>query len=182
MFNTWEREQQNWDPRSEDEPHILYVSFPSLKDPEHEPGPKQRHTGEVVTFVPWRTFEPWKDARWKKRGPDYEAFKKRLEQRLLDDFLARMPGLAPMLDHVELSTPATTHHFVRPMAGSIYGIEPTPERFACEWLRPRAPIKGLFFSGSEVATVGVVGAMMGGLLAGVAAEPMRGLAFLRGLR
>ena len=31
---------------------VLYCSFPSLKDPEHDPGPEQRHTGEVVTFVP----------------------------------------------------------------------------------------------------------------------------------
>ena len=137
------------------------------------------HTGEVVTFVPWSAFSRWKDQRWQHRGDSYEAFKGRLEKAILDHFLARMPALAPLVDHVELSTPVSTHHFVRPMAGSIYGIEPTPERFANPWIRPRSPVRGLYFAGSEVTTVGVVGALMGGLLAAVAAEPVRGLRWLR---
>ena len=68
------------------------------------------------------------------------------------------------------------------MAGSIYGLEPTPERFRCQWLRPRSPIQNLFFSGSEVATVGVIGAMMGGVLAAVAAEPLQVMKHLASTR
>ncbi|MCA9699491.1 MAG: hypothetical protein KC431_18335, partial [Myxococcales bacterium] len=78
----------------------------------------------------------------------------------------------------ELSTPLSTDHFVRPHAGSIYGLEPTPERFRNRWLRPRAPIEGLFFAGSEVTTVGVMGAMLGGVLAAVSAEPVGGARLL----
>ena len=78
-----------------------------------------------------------------------------------------------MVDYVELSTPLSTDHFVRPVGGSIYGLEPTPERFQNRWLRPRSPVSGLFFAGSEVATVGVIGAMMGGVLAAASAEPLR---------
>ena len=157
---------------------VLYCSFPSLKDPEHEPGPKVRHTGEVVTFVPYEVFEPWRDGRWKKRGPEYEAFKERMKEKLLAQLFAHVPGLEPMLVYAELSTPVSTEHFVRPVAGSIYGIEPTPARFENRWLRPRAPIGELFFSGSEVATVGVIGAMMGGVLAAVSAEPVDAMKLL----
>ena len=83
-----------------------------------------------------------------------------------------------------VSTPVSTQHFARPIEGSIYGIEPTPKRFESPWLRPRSPIPGLFFSGSEVATVGVIGAMMGGVLAATSAEPVGALRYLRrhGLR
>ena len=42
----------------------------------------------------------------------------------------------------------------------IYGLEPTPTRFRNAWLRPRAPLSGLFFAGSEVATVGVIGLLI----------------------
>ena len=98
---------------------------------------------------------------------------------MLEQLLEHMPGLREHVDYIELSTPLTTDHFVRPMAGSIYGLEPTPERFANPWLRPKSPINGLYFSGSEVASVGVVGAMMGGLLAAVAARPFDGIRFLR---
>jgi all-trans-retinol 13,14-reductase len=159
----------------------LYCSFPSLKDPHHDPGPEERHTGEVVTFVPWQVFEKWSGTRWRKRGEDYEAFKEALQDELLKQFLAHMPELEPYLDYVELSTPLSTEFFCRPIAGSIYGIEPTPQRFENKHLKPRAPLDGLFFAGSEVTTVGVMGAMMGGVLAAGAAEPMGTFKLVRGL-
>ena len=49
----------------------------------------------------------------------------------------------------------------------------TPARFRCEALRAHTPIKNLYFSGSEVATVGVMGAMAGGMVAAMAIEPIR---------
>ena len=182
FYQTWDCEQTDWEVTAEGEQPeapCLYCSFPSLKDPEHEPGDKVRHTGEVVTFVPWDVFEKWRDSRWMKRGEEYDAFKKSMEESLLEQFLQHMPELRPMLKHVELSTPLSTEHFVRPVHGSIYGLEPTPERFATDALQPRSPVKGLYFSGSEVASVGVMGGMVGGLLAAVAVEPIEGVKMLR---
>lgn len=183
FYDTWDCEDEVWDVHP-DQPSVppasvLYCSFPSLKDPEHDPGPAQRHTGEVVTFVPWDTFAPWRGERWRNRGEAYEAFKQRLQDQLQEQLCVKMPGLRDKIRYAELSTPVSTDHFVRPMRGSIYGIEPTPERFANRWLRPRSPVPGLFFSGSEVASVGVVGAMMGGALAVVAAEPVAAVRYLR---
>jgi all-trans-retinol 13,14-reductase len=160
---------------------VLYCSFPSLKDPRHDPGPRERHTGEVVTFVPWASFQRWAGSRWQRRAADYQAFKARLQDALLAQYLERMPELEPMIRYVELSTPLSTQHFCRPHAGSIYGLEPTPARFRNPWLRPRSPIPGLFFAGGEITTVGVVGAMMGGVLAAVSAEPVAATRMLAAL-
>lgn len=182
FYQTWDCEQSDWlvaPGESPPEAPCLYCSFPSLKDPAHEPGPELRHTGEVVTFVPWDVFAPWRDAPWRNRGADYETFKQSLSDALLAQFLRHMPQLEPFVDYVELSTPLSTDHFVRPQRGSIYGIEPTPERFRCETLKPRTPIKNLYLSGSEVASVGVMGAMVGGVLAAMAAEPRRVLRMVR---
>ena len=183
FYQTWDTEACAWDVHPEreiPEAPCLYTSFPSLKDPTYDPGPEQRHTGEVVTFVPWESFEPWLGTDWHKRGETYDAFKARLEEAVLEQFLAKMPELAPMVDYVELSTPLTTDHFVRPRRGSIYGIEPTPERFRCEALRPVSPIKNLYFAGSEVTSVGVMGAMVGGMLAAVAVSPLKAMKLIRG--
>ena len=135
----------------------------------------------MVTFVPHDAFTAWQDGRWRKRGEDYDALKKRLADRMLEQLLRHMPGLRPMVAYAELSTPLSTEHFTRAPFGAIYGIEPTPERFQNRWLRPRTPIRGLFLSGSDVATVGVMGAMVGGVLAAVAAEPVQALGYLRSL-
>ena len=181
FYETWDTEVDAWDvspgqpiPRAP----VLYCSFPSLKDPEHDPGPRVRHTGEVVTFVPWKVFDRWRGSRWQRRDVDYDAFKRELHEALLRQYLEYMPGLADMIVHAELSTPLTTDWFVRPQAGSIYGLEPTPERFRNPWLRPRSPIGNLFFAGAEVSTVGVIGAMMGGVLAAVSAEPIAAMKLL----
>ncbi|MGE0787288.1 MAG: phytoene desaturase family protein [Sandaracinaceae bacterium] len=182
FYETWDMEDDAWrvDPDADEVPRasVLYCSFPSLKDPSHDPGPNQRHTGEVVTFVPYGSFERWQAERWKKRGEEYEAFKKRMTDRLLEQLFEKLPGLRDKLVFAELSTPVSTEHFVRPIRGSIYGLEPTVDRFENVWLRPRAPIEGLFFAGSEVATVGVIGAMMGGVLSVVAAEPVAAARYL----
>ena len=181
FYETWsQKEGQQWDVSRDDEAPVLYTSFPSLKDPNHDPGPEELHTGEAVTFVPYDVFAAFREGRWKKRGEDYESFKKRLSERLLAQLLRHMPDLAPMVAYTELSTPLSTEHFTRAAAGAIYGIEPTPERFQNRWLRPRTPIRGLFMSGSDMATVGVIGAMMGGVLAAVSAEPIGAMAYLRG--
>lgn len=187
FWQTWSCEEDVWHvaPEREALPEapVLYCSFPSLKDPHHDPGPDVLHTGEVVTFVPWSVFEPFMESgapgRPMKRGADYEAFKARMTASLLRQLLHHLPGLEPMIAHAELSTPLSTEHFVRPMHGSIYGIEPTPERFRCRALRPRSPIPGLYFAGSEVSGVGVIGAMMGGVLAAAAIEPRAGMRWLR---
>jgi all-trans-retinol 13,14-reductase len=178
FYETWDTEVDAWQVRPGSpipRAPVLYCSFPSLKDPTHDPGPKQRHTGEVVTFVPWSSFSRWRGSRWQRRAEDYEAFKRELHDALLAQYLEYMPELEPLIRHAELSTPLSTDHFVRPHAGSIYGLEPTPDRFANPWLRARSPIEGLFFAGSEVSTVGVVGAMMGGVLAALSAEPIAGM-------
>jgi all-trans-retinol 13,14-reductase len=183
FYETWDMEDEAWDILAPGaRAPCLYSSFPSLKDPHHDPGPEEKHTGEVVTFVPWDAFERWRTERWQKRGEDYEALKEDLQKRMLAQFLGHLPGLEKYIDWVELSTPVSTEHFARPVQGSIYGIEPTPERFKNRWLRPRAPIGNLFFAGSDVATVGVIGAMMGGVLCAAACEPSGTFKLLRAAR
>ncbi len=174
FYESWDAEQAMWQvaPDREIPPApVLYTSFPSLKDPSHDPGPRQLHTGEVVTFVPWGAFERWAGSRWQDRGADYEAFKTRLERKLLEQICERLPGLEPLIAFAELSTPASTDFFCRPLHGSIYGLEATPRRFRNRHLRPRTPVRDLYFSASDVTSGGVMGAFGGGLLAALAMEP-----------
>lgn len=104
--------------------------------------------------------------------------KRSWKKRFFEQFLENLPGLREMVDHVELSTPLSTDNFCRPVHGSIYGIEPTPTRFKNSHLR-KSPIPGLYFSGSEVSSVGVIGAMMGGVLGAMAVEPKAMMGLLR---
>ena len=56
------------------------------------------------------------------------------------------------------------HHYEHTQ-GNFMGFEQTPRRFAQRWIRAHAPVKGLHFSGQDIAATGVSGAMVGGLVA-----------------
>ncbi len=142
----------------------VYISFPSAKDPDFSRRHPGRATIDVLTLARWDAFAQWADTRWKKRGDDYEAVKKRLTERLLAVVYRHLPQLAGKIDVCELSTPLTTHHFANHERGEIYGLAHTPARFRDPLLRPRTPIRGLFLTGQDVTACGVAGALMGGVL------------------
>ncbi len=184
FYDTWDMETAVWEvmpDRPTGRCPILFCSFPSLKDPTHDPGPDLRHTGEAITFVDWEPFERWVGTRRQRRGEAYEAFKGELTEVLLAQYLEHYPGLAPLVDHVEMSTPLSTNHFAMATQGSIYGLGTAPRRFTDESLVPRTSIKGLFLAGADVSSPGVAGALGGGVLAALAAEPMRVARFVQPL-
>jgi len=152
-------------------PPLMFVSFPSLKDPRHAPGPTLKHTAEVVAWADWQDFAPWSESRFGERPAGYERLKALAGERLLAHFKRRFPRLAPLVRCVEVSTPLTTAHFTHAPRGAVYGLQPTPRRFLSRSLGVRTPVRGLYLAGQDAASPGITGAMMGGLLAAAAIEP-----------
>lgn len=179
FWQSWNPEITTWDfSNPTAQAPVLYTSYPSLKDPAHTPGESSLHTGELVTFVKYSQFERWSGTRWMHRGADYDSLKSELTERLLEQYFRARPAMKPLLRHAELSTPITTEHFANPACGAIYGLVSTPARYRNESLRPRTPIDGLFLSGCDIGTAGVMGAFIGGVLCAVSAEPRKSLALL----
>ncbi|MEO2084934.1 MAG: FAD-dependent oxidoreductase, partial [Marinoscillum sp.] len=61
-------------------------------------------------------------------------------------------------------TPLSTSHFVNYDKGEIYGLSHDPPRFKNKFLKPRTNLKNLFLTGQDIATAGVSGALVGGIL------------------
>jgi all-trans-retinol 13,14-reductase len=165
LFDTWRRDQKVWDLTDPSaEAHILYCSFPSLKDPDHPQGPDAKHTGECVTFVDWNAFRKWSNTVHKQREPDYLALKKEIEDRLIRQLRKRIPEIMEHLAFAELSTPLTAQFFTEAHQGAIYGLEASPLRFKNSNLRTRTPIPNFYMTGVDIAAIGVTSAMASGLL------------------
>jgi all-trans-retinol 13,14-reductase len=170
---------QSWDPAAgvwadafeQAEPNGLFVSFPSLKDPAHDPGPRQRHTAEAVALVNWEAFSTWAQSRHASRPGEYESYKDVLERHLLGLFGRYFPGLTPLVVYHELSTPLSTVAFTGHAQGAFYGLEVTPRRFLSRALDATTPIPGLHLTGQDAMMPGVAGAMFGGALSAGALEP-----------
>lgn len=143
----------------------VFISFPSAKDPLFDSKHPGRATVEAVTFVPYAPFAKFENSIWKHRGPDYDAIKNGLAERLRRELELAVPAIAGKIDHAELSTPLTTRHFTNYQQGEAYGLAATPERFRARSLTPHTPIRNLYLTGQDVTSLGVTGAMMGGVVA-----------------
>lgn len=143
---------------------LIYISFPSAKDPTWDDRYPGRSTVEIVTVGDWKNFKNWSQATWNKRGDDYESLKEKISLEMLEVLFQQKPQLRDALDYYELSTPVSTQWFQWNMEGEIYGIDHTVERFKQDWLHPETPIKNLYLTGSDVVTAGVGGALMGGVM------------------
>ncbi|MGB0494928.1 MAG: phytoene desaturase family protein [Kangiellaceae bacterium] len=146
---------------------VVYISFPSAKDPsflENYPG---RATIEIVAPSSYKMFEKWKGTTWGKRGEDYEAFVDQLTKKMLAVLYKRLPQLEGKIDYLEASTPLSTEFFCFYDRGEIYGLEHDPSRFKQDWLQPKSKIPGLWLTGQDVLSCGVAGAMIAGFLAAV---------------
>ena len=151
------------DPENNEFP-VVYISFPSAKDPEFEKRFPGKSTIEIITLAPYEWFTKWEDSRWKKRGQEYEDFKEEISLKLLEKLYQRLPQLRGKIDYHELSTPLSTKHFANYEHGEIYGLEHTPARFRLKSLRPKTPIKNFYLTGQDILSAGIGGAGMAGVL------------------
>jgi len=118
----------------------------------------------VVAPAPYGWFAQWADTRWKKRGAEYDRLKQGLAQRLRNELEQRVPSVRGYIDYSELSTPLTTRHFANYQHGEIYGSSAVPARFRWRGLGARTPVRNLYLTGADVTTLGVTGALFGGVV------------------
>jgi all-trans-retinol 13,14-reductase len=155
---------------------VVYLSFPSAKDPDFERRHPGRATIEIVAPAPYEIFEPWAGRTWGKRGDDYEALKESYGERLLEHLYAKVPQVRGRIDYWEVSTPLSMQWFCGWERGELYGLDHDPVRMQQRWLRPRTKVPGLWLTGQDVMSCGVTGAMMGGLAAATSVAGMRRMA------
>ncbi len=143
---------------------LIFISFPSAKDPDWQNRYPGRSTIDIITLAPYDMFKKWKETKWMKRGADYKALKEDISQRLLNELYKQLPHVKGKIDYYELSTPLSTQNFVNYDKGEIYGIDHSPKRFKQKFLRPRTPIKNFYLTGQDIVSCGVGGALFSGVL------------------
>jgi all-trans-retinol 13,14-reductase len=146
---------------------VIYISFPSAKDPSFESRYPGRATIEIVAPSSYTMFEKWKGTTWGKRGDDYETLVEQLSEQMLAALYKKLPQLKGKIDYYEASTPLSTEYFCFYDRGEIYGIEHDPSRFEQKWLQPKSQIPNLWLTGQDVLSCGVAGAMIAGFLTAV---------------
>ena len=143
---------------------VVYVSFPSAKDPDWSNRYPGKSTIDIITLLPYNGFENWDGTRWMKRGEEYNVLKEKIAKRLLEVLYKHIPQAKGNIEHYELSTPLTTKHFINYDEGEIYGLDHTPKRFRQRFLKPKTPIKNFYLTGQDIVTAGVAAALFSGVI------------------
>jgi len=156
-------------------PNCCFLSFPSLKNKQAE-----GHTAEIIALIGEEPFKKWQDVPWLKRGEDYQRLKETLAEGLIDLVESQFSGFKNLIEYREVSTPLTLKHFSARWQGNMYGIPVDKGYFSFGYNQVRTPIKGLYLTGGDVFSLGVAGAMMGGLMtAGIINGPWGFIKVLR---
>jgi phytoene dehydrogenase-like protein len=142
------------------EAHTCYLSFPSLKRTD-----TQHHTAEIIAPFSYAAVQQFHNEPWRRRSATYQDMKAIMSRTLLDAVERRLPGFSKMVAFSELSTPITAEHFTAHPRGAIYGVPATPARYRQPWLKPDTPVKGLYLTGTDAGSLGIMGALMGGVSA-----------------
>lgn len=156
-----------WRNPTDTDASALYVSFSGLNDPEHAHAP----TAEVLALCDWDFFAAWQHSHLGHRPEAYEATKGWIEDRLLSQFKRLFPALAMRIAYHELSTPLSQAAYALAPEGAMYGLATTPARLLDPALHVKTSVPGLLLAGQDVASLGVEGAAMGGLMAAATLKP-----------
>ncbi len=146
---------------------VVYISFPSAKDPDWQHSHPGTAAIQVVGSFPFEGMKEWENSQWKKRGDNYEDLKKDISDFLLHKLYEVMPQVKDKIVWSELSTPLSTQHFSGYQSGEIYGLEHSPQRYRIKELRPRTKYKNLYLTGQDIVCVGVGAALFSGIITAV---------------
>jgi all-trans-retinol 13,14-reductase len=155
------------DAASSDVP-LLFITFPSAKDPTFQDRYPGKSVCTVITMANWEWFAPWEQEHMSKRGDDYNSVKNQIGRRMCEQVLALYPHLADKVEYFDVGSPVTNKYYIGSARGEIYGLDHTAKRFGnpevMMHLRPTTDIPNLLITGQDVVSCGFTGAMFGGLL------------------
>lgn len=171
FYGNWHPGDELWTPTEGTTPAMAFVSFPSLKDLTHDPGPSKKHTGQMMVLADWCAVAEFADGGTEQRPAEWASFKQQVEATMMALFAEKFPALMPLLVCQELGTPLATALFTGHEKGGFYGVETTPRRVLSQSLNARTPVPNLFLAGQDVMTPGIAGALYGGMLGAAAIDP-----------
>nr|XP_030693371.1 all-trans-retinol 13,14-reductase isoform X2 [Globicephala melas] len=146
---------------------VLFITFPSAKDPSWEDRFSGRSTGVVLVPTSYEWFEEWRDEPQGKRSSGYETLKSSFVEAALLVVLKLFPQLEGKVDSVTGGSPLTNQFYLAAPRGACYGADHDLGRLhpgAMASMRAQSPIPNLYLTGQDVFTCGLMGALQGALL------------------
>lgn len=115
---------------------------------------------EVVTLLTpvfWPVIQQWENTTIGKRGTEYEEFKQKMSEAMMEFTMNKFPQMRQCLEHVVTSSPLTYRDYTATPYGSAYGIIKDYHNPVVSHLSPRTKIRNLILSGQNLNVHGCLG-------------------------
>eukprot|EP00105_Crassostrea_gigas_P002156 XP_011414585.1 PREDICTED: putative all-trans-retinol 13,14-reductase [Crassostrea gigas] len=146
---------------------MMFVSFPSAKDPTWHDRNPDKSTCLLITLSKYSWFQQWEEGRIKHRGEDYEDLKTIIGKKMLQHCIKLYPNIEGKVEYFDVGTPLSNKYYLGFQHGEMYGLDHNMQRFLPEpaiQLRAKTDIPGLYLTGQDIMSAGLTGALFGGLL------------------
>ncbi len=159
-----------WEMESYDETNwpLGYAIYPS-------PDPKKDYSPGMTIFAYMRYEEvsPWVSSfntvsSKQNRGREYEEFKHKKAEQLLDRVEEKFPGLRNSILHRYISTPLTVRDYIGNEDGNLYGTSKDYRNPLGTLISPKTRIPNLYLTGQYLNLHGILGTAISGLITSIA--------------
>lgn len=123
----------------------------------------------IFAYMRYEDVKTWSPSfntvsKKENRGPDYEAFKKRKAEKLLDRVEEKFPALRKSIQTYYTATPLTYRDYIGNQDGNLYGARKKYDQSAATLISPKTRISNLFLTGHSLNLHGILGTAISGLI------------------
>jgi len=130
-----------------------------------ERNPRYALAAVLFAYMNFNDVARWSGTSVGRRGADYEEFKLRKAERLLDELERQLPGTRAAIDSYYTSTPLTYLDYTGTERGSMYGIVHDCTEPVQTVVAQRTKIPNLFQTGQNINSHGILGVIIGAIIA-----------------
>lgn len=127
----------------------------------HENAPRFARSGVVLSYMKMEDVAKWQGTTIGHRGADYEDFKRRHAERLIQEVEKHQPGFAAAIESYYTSTPLTYFDYTGTEGGSMYGVAKDISLGPAGRVPYRTKVPNLLLAGQNVNSHGMMGVLVG---------------------
>ena len=122
---------------------------------------KYASSGVILSYMRMEDVAKWKGTSVGRRGKDYEDFKRRKAEKLLDVLDTHFPGIRSHIADYYTSTPLTYLDYTGTEDGSMYGIAKDVNMGAACRVPQRTRVPNVYQTGQNINSHGMLGVLVG---------------------
>lgn len=137
---------------------LLYMHFC------HETQPEYAESGKILTYMNFDEVQRWVGTKTGHRGKEYEAFKRRKAELLIDALEEEIPNIRYYIEGYYTSTPLTYYDYTRTPDGAMFGIRKDVQTIGLNGISCKTRIPNLLLCGQSITSHGMFGVIAGSFI------------------